>query len=115
MSKFLGQVSQPEFGFSELTFTDELGEVCAIQTVNDIAHLLDEYKPKSLILGVKEPLCYVFKEYADNMGIKNKPNKNGIVEFGLPKEVTINSSIRLNEEQVTLCIIVCTFFWLFEF
>ncbi|MDG1752320.1 MAG: hypothetical protein P8I03_11765 [Thalassotalea sp.] len=96
----LGKVSRKEFGFSELTFTDELGENCAIQTVNDIKHLLDESKPRSIVLGLKEPHCYALKEYADKIGIKSEPNEMGIVEFNLPKGININSTIRLNEEQV---------------
>ena len=99
--KTLGVATPVEFGFCEIAFEDELGESCAIQTVNDISHLLDESKPKSLILGLKTTHCYISQEYAKDVGIENKVDEKGFVSFDLPDEVLINSTMRLSEDQVS--------------
>ncbi len=100
MNKTLGSVPQKDFGFSEVIFDDELGEKCAIQTVTDISCILDESKPKSLLLGLKVPHCYIDAACASQVGIEVAPDDKGIVEFDLPQAVSINASMRLNEDQV---------------
>jgi hypothetical protein len=95
-----GKASVVDFGFSELAFTDEQGEECAIQTVNDITSILSKESDKSILIGLKEPKCYILEKYAHMVGIQTDGKENGLVEFDLPDEVTINTSIQLSERQV---------------
>ena len=106
-TKPIGTYDVTARGFGKVTFEDKYGSKCSLQISSacvcedDDGHVADPLG--YLWLGIEDPDPKIMKSDARKMGIPYEPDEdghNGWTPYKIPREVSINTRMHLNEHHV---------------
>ena len=95
----IGKTSKTSRGFGIVHFTDAYGKHCSAQCSSAIDENWNQPGAGFLWLGIDDPEPQILARQAPKLGIE-QTQPDGWQPYPIPEEVSINTRMHLNREQV---------------